>query len=111
MPMDEYDLSHTINFKKVINIYSNYNQEQIDNIIKDYVEKDLNESKKNQVISLTDEINQVIKRLKTNLKVIDNRHITNVGARIINNEYSTYNKDFGRINTWTLVQVWRGIND
>lgn len=107
--MDEYDSCHSINFKKVINIYSNYTQEQIDQIIQDYIKKDLKKGDLTQVVSLEKKINQVIKRLKTNLEVIDNRYITNVGARIINYEYSSYSTDFGMIYGWTLIQVWRGL--
>ena len=107
---DDYDLEHTKN-KATLNFYC-----------KDFIwdfntPKEFNESgaietiKKNVTVNDDDFYKRVlltIIKLKNGLDILDNRSITNIGARVHCSNKENYSEDFGSRVDWYLVQVWRG---
>lgn len=93
MPMDDYDFTHKANYEYIINIYSNTN---IDVAVNNFLEQTKFQLQDQYIKEIKDKIIY----MNCSLKILDNRHITNIGARII----------FYINNTpiWILVQVWRG---
>jgi hypothetical protein len=93
MPMDDYDFNHKTNYEHIINIYSNSN---IENTVNNFLEESKLEIKDYSVKEIISRITYI----QNSLKILDYRHITNIGARIcvyINNT-----------PVWILLQVWRG---
>ena len=109
---DEYGIKHTGTFEQIINIYNNYSEERIFQIIKTYVTEDLsNESEyiEEKILQLTKHVYSKIKFLRKNLDVLDKQDITTIGSRIINNKFSTFNYELEiNVYAYTLIQVWRG---
>ena len=113
--MDDYDLQHSSKFKGIINFYCDNYQEGLEK----YYQIDENNSIKN-IINNTICINekyynefcerviQTIYKLKNGLSILDNREITNLGARVHCANPDNYDPDLGNRVDWYLVQVWRG---
>lgn len=95
MPMDDYDLTHKIDYDYVINVYANDNiafilqkvllDNNLDNIKYEYV---------------TEQICNKVNALRSGLNILDHRDITNLGGRVI------FYK--GEKPQYYLIQVWRG---
>lgn len=96
---DEYDNEHFTKYKTVINFYcGDINWDIKSGYIID--EKNAIDTIKNSVsINDNDFFNIVLKtiyKLKNGLNILENRTITNIGARVM------FNREF------YLIQVWRG---
>lgn len=95
MPMDEYDLSHKIDYDYVINVYANDNIAFI--IQKVLLDNNLDGIKYEY---LTEQICNKVNTLRGGLNILDNRDITNLGGRVI---FYREGKDQSY-----LIQIWRG---
>jgi hypothetical protein len=113
MPFDEYDLFHNTNFDKIINFYKN---STIEKIISDFM-KNIDTNTENSIPSiglqqqqenqeLTHNISKIIFELIDGLKILEDRHITNIGARLFHNVINDDNETY--TTRCYLVQVWRG---
>jgi hypothetical protein len=97
MPMDEYDTAHKIDYDRIINVYANDNISFI--IQKVLLDYNLNAI---ECEYLTENICNTITSLRNGLNILDNRIMTNIGARIFH-----YHRGDSAPKSY-LVQVWRG---
>ena len=98
MSLNPYELPHDINFHKSINIYSN---SSIEFIISKYVEENYSHFNLHEKEISKKDIISTINDIKTCLKILDNRLITSISARILN-------VIPGNIHVWNLITVYRG---
>ena len=97
MVFDDYSMNHHNKFKDILNIYNNDN---IDIVIDTFM-------KKNNItsINIKKEIRDSIIKMQNILEVLENRYITNIGSRIIDNSIVKF--EFDQPNYY-LIEVWRG---
>jgi hypothetical protein len=106
MPMDEYDyVPHSNVFNSIINIYKNDNLD--DKINQFIVEKNISYGKK----ELIQEIKRNVTNIRNSWDVLENRHITCIGARICyyDKEYDMESNTCNYKPKWYLLNVWRGV--
>ena len=108
MPMDEYDMPHSISFNKILNLYSN---NLLDDEINKYIEEELNYIKDIKHINydifkenLIKDINSNINILKSALKVLDYRYFTSISIRMVS--YKTYT--IKGVIIWNCITLNRG---
>lgn len=91
MPMDDYDLGHSVEYDSIINAYANDNLSSI-------IQKFLQENNLNVLEHeyFTEQIYNMVMKLRNGLSILDDRTITNIGSRLFHG------------NKMYLVQVWRG---
>jgi len=105
MPRDEYDyIPHSDNFDSIINIYKNDNLD--DKINQFIVEKNISYGKK----ELIQEIKKNVTNICNSWGILENRHITCIGARICHydKEYDMESNTCNYKPNWYLLNVWRG---
>ena len=91
--MDDYDFNHKAKYEYILNIYANSN---IENSVNKFIEESKFEMRDYSI----KEIKEEITRMQNGLKIIDYRHVTNIGSRVV-----VYNDG---TPIWILIQVWRG---
>ena len=92
--IDVYELPHGTRFNKIINIYSNSN---IEYIVNKYVDENYITDKE----SLKSNIFETINDIKNGLKILNNRVITSISARICSRNFTGY-------TVWDIITIYRG---
>jgi hypothetical protein len=106
--LDCYDDVHTLSYSKVINIYKNYDQDKIRDVITQSIKGEYSAYEKDKLSDQISKIEKIINTLKNGLEIIDYRYIANIGARVLNNFGGQYDKEFEmNMYTWSLIQVHR----
>ncbi len=105
MPLDEYDFQHYPKFYKTINIYHDSN---LDQIIDEYVKEDMKyftDIHPDELESNKKQIHKLVSKLRNGFSILDDRYITCVSARLINNQKNNKpNKD----TMFNCINVFRG---
>jgi hypothetical protein len=102
MPMDDYDDLHKTNYDHVINVYRY-------DVISDIITSLNNDPNDPNDVHFNNELTKTITRLRYALEVLDSRHITNIGARILKCNISKIDPIAEQAGyDHYLIQVWRG---
>lgn len=102
--MDDYDLVHAVTFDATLNVYDTDN---IENRISEFLTELYIDETHRDNIYLRGELARCIMEMKNGLCILDYRHITNIGSRIIH-YINAENENNVSIKKTYLVQVWRG---
>jgi hypothetical protein len=87
MPMDDYDQAHVFKYDHIINIYENDDIDAV--LLKSFGH-------------IQEEMKKIIIQGRNSFFILDQRYITNIGARFFD-----YSQEKTRI---ILLQIWRGKN-